>query len=320
MIKKPKKKYPPGYSEEVPEGILGLTDADYDDMIKGMSEADDISTAIAAAAAKGTHRKKGSKTSKDKAKDRSEKPSKSKSNKGHKDQKDHAVYSKDSRARPQQSKVKAKKARVSKSKLRSRVLPDFSINYEEPPAEVAKVPVANAVTVPDTLLKAVIDQTDDTTRKLSNLILRGLAPSIMSYEAASSYVQAAMADGLKMDVEMDKGVLDVVKEMTRLDVMYFFLRRLKLPKQYKALYMKAMIDKMADYSIRALEKSDKTDAHRKYIKEIEAYVVRRSDRAKEHGASSYQQRQEAQKGSDGKPKGGPKKPSVGPGVKRSRHE
>jgi hypothetical protein len=131
------------------------------------------------------------------------------------------------------------------------------------------------VSIPEKLLQEIVKKTDIRTKKLSMLMLSRLTPSILSYDASASYVQTVLKDGLNIDVDVDQGVTEIIKELTRLDVIYFFLRRLALPKTYKDRFITAFIDNLAKTSLEGMLKANKNnDIHRK-LKELEGVLSRK---------------------------------------------
>lgn len=173
------------------------------------------------------------------------------------------------------------------SKTRSaRVMPRMEINYKNVlPKEAAGLKLSNVVDIPVELLKKIRGVTTARTKKLSTLLLTNAAPSALSYDAASSYVKTVLADGLKIDVEIDKGVLEVVNDACRLDVIYFFVQRLKLPTEYKRRFMNAFIDELSKSALENMKRSDKTSSMSNHIRELEGVIGRRSEAKIEHRRS-----------------------------------
>lgn len=168
---------------------------------------------------------------------------------------------------------------VEKKKKKQSVMPAIQINYEgaDLPPEAEGLSLDNVVSIPEEVLKRVVRTTETRTKRLSKLMLNSVTPSMLSYDAASNYVKAVLSDGLKIDVEVDRGVLEVVKELSRLDVVHFYLKRLSLPKALKEHYMKVFIDEMAKSSIETMKKTDKSDSQSSMLREMQAVVMKRSE-------------------------------------------
>lgn len=178
-------------------------------------------------------------------------------------------------------KLKALDIHAPKAKKKKRtpsVMPAMEINYESMmPSHAEGLQMENVVRIPEEVLKKVARKTEKRTKELSSLMLNNVTPSMLSYDAASNYVKAALADGLKIDVEIDRGVLEVVKELSRLDVIFFYLKRLSLPKSMKKHFMTSFIEEMSKGSLEAMKKADKSDAFSSQLREMEAVISKRSE-------------------------------------------
>jgi hypothetical protein len=183
----------------------------------------------------------------------------------------------------------AKKPKPAKRK--PRVMPSLDINYDSMlPKEAEGLKLDNTVDIPVPLLKSIGRLTNARTRSLSNLLLTSATPAALSYEAASSYVKAVLSDGLKIDVDIDRGVMEVVRDLSRLDVIHYFVKRLKLPQQYKQQFLSAFITELSKSSLENLRKSDKSNVMSEHIRELEGVIAKRSnskvERHKRHSEES----------------------------------
>lgn len=165
-----------------------------------------------------------------------------------------------------------------KKKRTPSVMPAMEINYESlMPSHAEGLQMENVVRIPEEVLKKVARETEKRTKQLSSLMLNNVTPSMLSYDAASNYVKAALSDGLKIDVEIDRGVLEVVKELSRLDVIFFYLKRLSLPKSMKKHFMTSFIEELSKGSIESMKKVDKSDSFSSQLREMEAVISKRSE-------------------------------------------
>jgi hypothetical protein len=165
------------------------------------------------------------------------------------------------------------------------VMPQLEINYASMmPREAEGLALQNVVSIPESLLKSVARKTERRTKDLSQLLLTNSAPSLLSYDAASNYVKTVLADGLKIDVDIDRGVLEVVKELARLDVVFFYLKRLSLPRSLKKRYMQRFIDELSKASLETMQKTNKSDAISSQLRELEGVLVKHSEHQAKQGA------------------------------------
>lgn len=164
------------------------------------------------------------------------------------------------------------------------VMPSLEINYESTLPERAEgLELENVVSIPEEVLQKVVRKTERRTKELSRMMLNAVTPSMLSYDAASNYVQAVLSDGLKIDVEVDRGVLEVVKEMSRLDVIFFYMKRMQLPKSLKEKFMHTFIEEMAKSSLESMKKQDKSESFSSQLREMEAVIMKRSERQAQQG-------------------------------------
>lgn len=159
-----------------------------------------------------------------------------------------------------------------------RVMPEFAINYGKAlPSEANGLTLDNVVSIPEQLLKRITDRTQLNARKLSDIMLLNAAASVLSFDAASSYVRAVLDDGLGIEVDVDRGVLDVVKELARLDVVFFYVKRLSLPQALKRRFMHTFTDDLAKHSLTTMNKTNKSEQFSQQLRELEGVLVKRSE-------------------------------------------
>lgn len=125
------------------------------------------------------------------------------------------------------------------------------------PEAARKAGVQNTVKLPKAMLRRIIRVTNTRSERATDLILSNVAPSILSYVAASNVAIASLSDGLSVEMDADDGMVEVIKELTRLDVVFFYLKRLKLPVGMKKEYMRLMIAEIVKRSIEEMVKKDK---------------------------------------------------------------
>lgn len=180
--------------------------------------------------------------------------------------------------KPKAKTISIERPKEKKKKPKQSVMPALEINYGSTlPPEADGLNLDNVVSIPEDVLRKVARTTETRTKKLSKLMLNSVTPSMLSYDAASNYVKAVLSDGLKIDVEVDRGVLEVVKELSRLDVINFYMKRLSLPKALKEHFMKTFIEELSKTSIENMKKVDKGEAFSAQLREMEAVVMKRSE-------------------------------------------
>jgi hypothetical protein len=189
-------------------------------------------------------------------------------------------------SRPVASKSKIQKLKQPikpkiKTKLKrteQKVMPDFVINYDKSlPQEADGIKLDNVVSIPEELLKDITAKTQLTAKQLSTLMLKYSATSVLSFDAASSYVRTVLDDGLGIAVDVDRGVLEVVKDLSRLDVIFFFVKRLAMPLAFKKKFMHILTEESAKLALTNMQKVNKSEQMSQQLRELEGVLVKRSE-------------------------------------------
>lgn len=136
------------------------------------------------------------------------------------------------------------------------------------PDEAQNLDLGNVIALDIKKLKEISKRTESRTKNVSDFILNNVAPTILSFEGASSIVRTTMSDGLSIEVEADVGMSDVLKELTRLDLIFKYLRYTQFPVSMKRRYMRMMVDELVKRSVLKLSEHDK----RKTISDLTASV------------------------------------------------
>lgn len=167
------------------------------------------------------------------------------------------------------------------AKARHRLMPELSINYDSRmPSEGAGIELDNVVSIPEELLEKINATTQLNVKELSDLMLLNSAPALLGFDAASNYVRTVLDDGLGVEVDVDQAVLDVVQDLSRLDVIYFFLNKLALPDRFKRRYLNSFVDHLAAHSLQGMTKTDNGNKISRSLKELEGVLVKRSTGAR----------------------------------------
>lgn len=137
--------------------------------------------------------------------------------------------------------------------------PTLPIDYSKSLSDEARrAGVTNIINLPEGLLKSVSRrvkrQSDDTAK----FILRRVAPAVLSYAAASKMVSVALKDGFGITSELDDSVEILVEDMTRMDLMFHYLKQTQLPKTVKQEYMSTMIAESVKRTFLAIDVKGKS--------------------------------------------------------------
>lgn len=187
-----------------------------------------------------------------------------------------------------------KKKTVKRIKVQPKILPGLDIDYEafNIPEEAKGLDLRNRVDIPEEFLRTLKARTQARSRSLSNLLVSSVTPSLLSFDASMTYMQTVLSRGFKIDVDVDSFIFEYIKDITRLDVIVFYLKRLKAPQKVKQYYIERFIDKLLEHSTAAATRVEKEKHLSKSISEIEGVLVK--------GYSQRQQKNNEQKADDDK--------------------
>ena len=176
-------------------------------------------------------------------------------------------------------KIKTKTRRFEEDNLLDgRIMPGLDMSHARLiPREAKGLDLSNVVSIPEEMLELISNKTQLNTQELSDLMLLNTAPAVLSFDAASSYVGTVLNDGLGIEVDIDRGVLEVVKDLSRMDVVFFFLKRLALPLTFKKKFMHTFSEDLAHQSLASMQKTNRSESMSQHLRELEGVLVKRSE-------------------------------------------
>jgi hypothetical protein len=128
-----------------------------------------------------------------------------------------------------------------------------------------KLDIQNAIDIPESELHKFIEETDELSEDLSQTMLHTLLPQALAFDQASAYVETAARDGLNTSITIDDDVLGGLAPLSRLSIIYRYLKRLRLPKRVK----ERILFKLVDLSVEDMNKSMNTRVNtRKYSQQL----------------------------------------------------
>lgn len=117
-----------------------------------------------------------------------------------------------------------------------------------PPPEIE-----NEIEVPQDVLssldEALAEKGDD-----YRIALFELATSLFAFDDASNFVEVAMRDGMNLDIELDKSVLEAFRPLTQLNILNKTVQTLSLNDKLKATLMERLVTNIADDITKTLSK------------------------------------------------------------------
>lgn len=153
-----------------------------------------------------------------------------------------------------------------------RTIPKLQINKPELPTEAEGLDLGNVVNVPEKLLRTIATGVDRNTAGVNKLLLETLIPLMLSYDTGTSYARAAMRDGLNVEIDFDSGLAEAVKHIGYLNVLFFYIKRSKLPRSVKERFMFKFSDDLAAQAMHTLVETNKIHDRQKISQELQAVV------------------------------------------------
>jgi hypothetical protein len=163
------------------------------------------------------------------------------------------------------SKKRKKKTKPAKSN-RVPLVPE--IKYSEVPG-AENLPIDNLVDIPESLLRAVQESSQNFTKELSDAMLKQEAAFLMAFDSATAYTEAALRDGLGVSVEIDDDVLAVIANLNRLAVVRTYMRKLALPKATKKLFLDKLCEALVTESVADMKRAALGRSKSKYIQRLQ---------------------------------------------------
>lgn len=168
--------------------------------------------------------------------------------------------------------------RVPKPAPRPKRLPKLNVKRSTVPKELASVDAGNVVYVPDSELKALASQLNTETSKLTRLLIKRLMPKLLAYQTSLTYTQAALKEGLDVEVSFDSGLAECVKCVGYLDIVYHFLKSSTVPVSMRRKFGEAFAERLAAYAIEAMVTTNKSEQKRTQMQDLQAVVYSHQER------------------------------------------
>ena len=174
--------------------------------------------------------------------------------------------------------VLAKKKPRPKPEAPKRVLPKLAINKPRLPKIAEGRDVNNVVNVPESLLHKVTRSVDKRTAEVNDLLLSSLIPLLLSYETGTNYARTALRDGLNLEIDFDEGLGEAVKQIGYLNVLFFYVKRSKLPVSVKRRFMNVFSAKLAEHALTSLIETNKAHDRKTLAQDLQAVVYSRQQK------------------------------------------
>lgn len=133
------------------------------------------------------------------------------------------------------------------------------INYTE---EIDRPLAMNEFEVPDEELIRYNELVADTLPDFKDLLYRNVS-TLNAVGDSLDYTEAALRDGLGIDTEMDRAILDAYVPLARLDMVARIIEKTRMSKDAQSMFMTKITELFAEKTILAFDKHDAGKAARK---------------------------------------------------------
>jgi len=151
-----------------------------------------------------------------------------------------------------------------------KALPDAAVNLDP-------TKILNMVNVPEALLRQMHGIASRRASAYARFLFLDVMPSVSALRAGNKFFQAAILDSTGEAMDMGDEVAEVgIEAMVTLDVLTFFLRRLKAPLKYERMYLKRVTELMAEHTVLKMDAMQKLleKHHRSEENELVGIVAR----------------------------------------------
>lgn len=156
-----------------------------------------------------------------------------------------------------------------------RILPKMTIRDSEIPENLHKMDVGNVVYVPTSALRSLAAALNVETRSMNRLLLRKLIPLLLAYQTSTSYVQAAVKEGLNVEITFDEGLQECVKHIGYLNIIMHFIKRSTLPISIKRHFVKTFSERLAEQAVTSMSEVNKAVDKRAIQDQMQAVLYSR---------------------------------------------
>lgn len=139
----------------------------------------------------------------------------------------------------------------------------------------------NVVNVSEETLQSVLNTTNRSTKKIVKTLLQHIIPTALSYDNATTYIEAALKDGLDIDLEIETDVLVALNQLSKLSIIYSYCRQIELPARVRQRYLEGVTDEFVKELMVEMKKSNNTRKYSQTLREAVAHVKSKNSHVNE---------------------------------------
>lgn len=141
-----------------------------------------------------------------------------------------------------------KKPAVSHDKPAPTIQYDSKVDFPD------HIKVDNLVDIPEEELQAVVERSKQLTDDVTNIILNEGAASLLSFDSASSYSEAALTDGLGIVGKIDSTIPEALSQILKLSVICKYVDNTSIPESYRHMFLSRVTRLLAEKSCELMDK------------------------------------------------------------------
>lgn len=149
-----------------------------------------------------------------------------------------------------------------------------TVDLPEHSSGIGRIDIENLVDIPVEQLEALATYVGDSTKELSDIMLKDGAGMLMSFDNASAYTEAALRDGFNVDANIDSSVQYMLEQLLTLNVVSFYTKRMtSISKPMKDLFLRRFIRALVDDGAAEMKKKNLGQRYSKALKAMAGRVV-----------------------------------------------
>lgn len=171
-----------------------------------------------------------------------------------------------------------------------KIMPE--IQYDAKTEYPDNIKIDNLVDIPEADLDSVISGSKELADEIAKLLLDEGATSLLSFDSASSYVEAALTDGLGVNGKIDATIPSALSNILRLSVICRYVDKSSIPDKYKNIFLSNLTRLLSNDSFDEMKKKEKSDKHSALLKAtaLQGRVIR--NKQNDSSTTHVQQREE----------------------------
>jgi hypothetical protein len=146
------------------------------------------------------------------------------------------------------------------------------INQTPLPDGSDSIKLDNVVNVSEQSLRKILKRTNQATRVIVRSLLNRSLPLALSYDNATSFVEAAMRDGLNIEIEIDDDISKAIDQLNKLSSIYLYSRMVELPICARKQFLREMTTHCVTAAVEAMKVSSNTRKYSQRLRETVAHV------------------------------------------------